>query len=105
VAEKFLEDDGFVVLFVFCAVYECGWPFGYGLFQQGDLSWILVEFGMVARLELWPFFWVVGEPFSEFVAWGDLFEPEVYVGFFFVRPRGQSRSTRMRVPSSSDGSS
>ena len=85
-----MKDDGFVVLFVFCAVYECGPPFGYGLFQQGDLSWILVEFGMVARLELWPFFWVVGEPFSEFVAWGDIFEPEI------GKPWGQIRGCEYR---------
>ena len=36
-AQKFLEDDGFVVLGVLCAVEQSGGAFGYGLFEESQL--------------------------------------------------------------------
>lgn len=75
--EELLEGQGAVVLLVLGGVDEGdGAGFGF-LAQEGEGFFVGFEFFPVAGLELLPPGRVVGEPFAEFGAGGDVFEPEV----------------------------
>jgi hypothetical protein len=75
--EEGFEEDGFVVLFVPGGEEECDGA-GAGLLAEGvEGRGIFPEFGAVAFLEFWPLVGVVGEPFAQVVAGGDVLEPEI----------------------------
>ena len=71
------------MLLVLCSVEKRCFSFGRFFFQENYLLRIVLEFGFVAGLELCPLRGIVTEPLSKFGAGGDLFKPEIDVGFFF----------------------
>ena len=70
-----MEDDGFVVFGVFCAVEQSGGALGDGLLQESQLCAVMFQFGFVSGFELGPSCGIVGEPLTQVVAGGDVFEP------------------------------
>ena len=74
-AEKLLEDDSFVVFGVPGAIEQGGGAFGDGLFQESQLWAVAFEFGLISCFEFRPFSGIVSEPFSEFIARCNFFEP------------------------------
>ena len=65
----------------------------------------VVEFLAVTAVELLEPFGVVAVPLAQLCRRGDLLAPLVEAGLVLVSPRGQTRSTSTRVPSSGSGSS
>ena len=71
--------------------------------EQLDEVLLLSKFLPVTYLKLLPFGRIVTEPLAEFAARRHVFQPQIYRRASFVKPRGQSRSTKIRTPSFRDG--
>ena len=95
----------FIVLLVLGAEQQSDEMLVALFLQQIEGVFLRMQFLPVTHLEFLPFGRVVAEPFAEFGARGQIFEPQVHRGPLLRQAaRPPRRSTRIRSPSFDDGS-
>jgi hypothetical protein len=89
--KQLLENHRFIMALVSSSIEECHCTVGSGLSNNGQLFLPEFEFLNVLRLELCPTGGVMTEPFAQFGAWANLFQPHTDVGILLLQsPRPES---------------